>query len=173
MFLAFLTLFDATLEEKGALLPKFKSFLSKIFPTVNCNSEKPVNFIAEIQDYLNITHAGLSEEIFFMETHYFNDDCNYDFQRVLLKRINGRDNLLVKHLAAKLTCLKVYCSNVEILLEALESSDAQNLTISRRFTDYLKIFKPDTKEEKQTKDLMTEAEVNELSKLFFVVISLI
>ncbi|XP_058809202.1 uncharacterized protein LOC131674499 [Phymastichus coffea] len=162
MYPAFLTLFDATLEEKGPLLAKFKSVLSKTFPTSNSNGEKPVSFIAELQDYLNITHAGLSEEISFMENHYFNDDCNYDFQRVLLKRINGRDNLLVKHLAAKLTTLKLYCSNVEVLLEATESSDAQNLTISRRFTDYLKIFKPDTKEEKQTKDLMTEAELTEL-----------
>lgn len=164
--LAFLTLFDSTLEEKGPLLPRFRNFLAKVFVSEAYSDEKAANFVTEILEYLTIALAGLNEEITFMENHYFNDDYNYDFKRVLVKPANGKENLLVKHLAAKVTCLKVYCGNVEILLEALESNDSHSLCISKRITDYLKIFKPDTKEEKQTKDLITELELTELGKSY-------
>ncbi|XP_008217333.1 uncharacterized protein LOC103318031 [Nasonia vitripennis] len=162
MFPAFLTLFDSTLEEKGPLLPRFRNFLAKVFASEVHNDERTASFVTEILEYLTISLAGLSEEITFMENHYFNDDDNDDFKRVLIKPAKGKENLLVKHLAAKLTCLKVYRGNVEILLEVLEGSDTHSICISKRITDYLKNFKPDTKEEKQTKDLITDAELTEL-----------
>lgn len=159
---AFLTLFDTILEEKGPLMPRFKSFLSKIFTeTQNGADEKSTSFLTEILEYLTICHASLSEEIDYMETSYFDDDHNFDFKRLLVPS-KGKPNLLIKHLVAKLTCLKVHRSNVEILLESLEGPDVHNLAIGKRISDYLKNFVPDTKEERQTRDLMTEPEISEL-----------
>ncbi|XP_014208587.2 uncharacterized protein LOC106639465 [Copidosoma floridanum] len=161
MYPAFISLFDSTLEEKGPLLPRFKSFLSKVFASKPQNDEKVPNFAVELVEYLKMAHAGLTEEIDFMETYYFNDDYNFDFKRMLVKP-KGKENLMVKHIAAKLTCLKVYSGNVELLLEALDGSDTHSLAVNKRITDYLKNFSPDTKEEKQTRELMSEAEVSEL-----------
>lgn len=165
MLSAFLTLFDSILEEKGPLLPRFQNFLDRVFASKAHNDEKSAGFATEILEYLTITLAGLNDEITFMENHYFNYDYNDDFKRILVKPAKGKENLLVKHLAAKLTCLKVHRGNVEILLEALEASDTHSLCISKRITDYLKNFKPDTKEEKQTKDLITEPELAELGEI--------
>lgn len=132
-------------------MPRFKSFLSKIFAVSRSGSdEKSTGFLTEVLEYLSICHAGLSEEIDYMETSYFDDDHNFDFKRLLVPS-KGKPNLLIKHLVAKLTTLKVYRSNVEILLESMEGPDVHNLAVGKRITDYLKNFVPDTKEEKQTK----------------------
>ena len=162
--LAFLMLFETTLEEKCLLLPRFKSFLAKVFAS-NFTIDKP-SISLEVLEYLTIANAGISEEINYMETYYFNNEYNDDFKRMLIKPEKGKENLLVKHLVAKLTCLKVYRSNIEILLEAFEGSDTQSLAISKRITDYLKNFSPDTKEEKQTRALMSEQEISELGNTF-------
>ncbi|XP_014226177.1 uncharacterized protein LOC106651975 [Trichogramma pretiosum] len=163
MYPAFLMLFDSTLEEKGRLMPRFREFLAKVFACGNSTAnDKYAIYAAEILEYLTISQAGLSEEIEHIERRIFNDEHNYGFKRILIKPAKGKENVLVKQFAAKLTCLKVYRSNVELLLEAFEGSDTNNLAVSKRIGDYLKHFKPDTKEEKQTKDLMIEPELSEL-----------
>ena len=150
------------MEEKGRLLPRYREFLSKIFACTNSNDERSANFSAEILEYLTIAHTGLSDEIDYIENRFFNDDYNYDFKRILVKSAKGKENLLIKQFAAKLTCMKIYRSNVEILLETLEGNETNSLVVSKRIIDYLKNFTPDTKEEKQTRDLMIEPELSEL-----------
>jgi hypothetical protein len=138
--------------------------LHKVFTSDSPAEEKPSKYTTELLEYLTIARTGLGQEINYLESYYFNDDYNDDFKRVVTTLPKSRDNLLVKHLVAKLTCLKVYSGNADILLECLEGSEASSLTIGKRFSDYLRIFKPDTKEEKQTKNLITDPEIMELGK---------
>ncbi|KAJ8664759.1 hypothetical protein QAD02_006421 [Eretmocerus hayati] len=170
MYPAFLTLFDATLEEKGPLMTRFRAFLSKVFSDGSTSSQNNDNFgktaeyTAEIIEYLTIAHAGLGEEIEYLESNYLDDEANDDFRRLLVAPAmpGVTENLLIKHLVAKLTCLKLYQSNAETLLETFEGSDSQKLAITTKITDYLKNFEPDTREKKQTRELMTDPEIMEL-----------
>jgi hypothetical protein len=156
---AHLKLFEVLVEKREQILERFRYTCGQLF---SIGTKKHEYFSNDAVLHLKNAKNALEQEINYLrELLCLRTDKDVPLNEIIVKDVDAEENLFLKHIYSRVTCLGIYFGNVAYLLENIES---MNL-IRVEFT----AFKPGTietfNEIDETTDfggIITQEEIDEL-----------
>lgn len=156
LYSAYMKLFEVAIEKGGQVKERFKEAVAKCFFV---RVDKDETYKDKAISCLVKAKEALKKEIEYLSSYFKKES---DFAQILIKPEEGEENLLIKHLSSRLTCLHTYLNNIDGLHRQIETEFKGGVSVASRVPDYLKKLDSKKTHEKELKEAITYSEVSEL-----------